>query len=340
MVAQLIEGFDTYAAGTIASGVLAGTEWNTSQAAATMATTTAVFANGRACLSLADLGSSAIFKVIPDNAIYWFGYRAQWTGLAANVQRNGVGLRGATSQLHIAINNLGQVVVIRGGVVLYTSAVTVPVSTWVYLDALYNRTAGTLDLYISNTFVTQVTGIVSIGAISQAAVGTVNIGGGGGGGALFFDDIVFVSGGVRYGEVGVVLISPTADQPGNDWTLTGGASGFGILDNTPPVAGQYIEAVNVGDISDFTIPALPVGVFQVFAVKNYYRSSKTTAGTADVRSRLLTGATTTPGATNSVSQTNFTSYFDVYDLNPGTGLPFVPADFAAANIKIGYERVA
>ena len=342
---QVIEGWDTYATGAITSaapGPIEGSEWTPSPYSGTtggVSVSSTNPGNGTRSIFMNGFAIGLSQAVIDDN-IYCWGMRISCASFSAGGTRYGAGIIGATTNLHLAIDGTGHPVLVRGSTVLWTAPNPVAGATYQYLDAVYNRSLGTCEVYLNNNLLDTVAGIVSIGAINSARVGNVPLIAIASNPQTYIDDVYFNAGNDRWGEIGVILLAPDADTAQADWTPTGVASGFQALDNVPPNSGQYIEAVNVGDVSTFEIPETPVGTFQVFAVKHYFRAQKTTAGAADVEGRLEVGGNVYVGANRTVIQGAYTSYSDLYELNPDTGLPWVPADFIGGNVLIGYERTA
>lgn len=335
MVNQVIEGFDVYPVG--ASGVWnVGTTWqNVGSDVGNVTTTNA--ANGTRCFNPGSTGAVASYfrQVIPDDNIYTWGFRFLSTNHSNN-QQSGAGIFG-TVFLWATCDSAGRIIITRNDVTIWTSAVALPTATQNYIVCQYNKAAGTVEVYLNNTLLDTVVGVVSIGTIQYAATGTRA--GAFSSSGVFLDDMYWNSGaGGSWGEIAALPLFGTSNGVAQDWTVTGAASAFQAIDNVPALAGEYIEAAVVGDISDFVLPALPVGIFQVFAVKHQYRGQKTAAGASDVRGRVTAGAAVSPGTSHSLTQSTYADYQDTYELNPDTGLPWVPGDFAGGNVQIGYER--
>lgn len=341
MANQILEGWDTYATGD-ASSALAGSTWLLSASGTSgPAITNAEYANGTRSLLTGTAVPKYVYKAIADNNIYCFGYRARIGTFGISGYLSGVGLSGATATLSLSFNENALPVLVRGTTIIWTGPNPVANNTWQYIDCIYNRTAGTCDIFLNGNFITQVTGVVSIGAIQQARVGGVSSQTGSNRHANFYiDDIYFNSGNERWGDIGAVLLMPNADLGGNTWSVVGTASGFQVLDNVPFNPAQYLEAVNVGDISAFNIPETPLGTFQVFSVQHRYVAQKSSAGVSDMRGFLQINAASYAGSTVSLVQGTYTTYQDEYLVNPATGLPWVPADFIGGNVALGYERIA
>jgi hypothetical protein len=345
MTNQVMEGFDTYPTGAISSttpGPIEGSEWTPSPYSGTaggLSISSANPANGTRSLFFNGF-AIGLSQSIADDSAYAWGMRISCSSFAAGGIQYGAGLIGASSSLYLSLNSTGQPILRRGGTTLWTAPNAVPNSTYQYLDAVYDRTGGTCEIYLNGNLLDTVTSITSIGTISAARVGNVPLTSAASHPNTYIDDVYFNTGGDRWGEIGVIILAPDADTAQADWTPVGVTDGYEALDNVPPNSGQYIEGVNVGDISTFTIPETPVGTFQVFGVRHYFRGQKTTAGSSEVQGRIEVGGNDYAGAIRTVIQGSYSSYSDLYETNPDTGLPWVPSDFVGDNVLIGYERTA
>lgn len=343
MTNVVLDGFDTYPTGDVSTGtnVLTGSPWQLSTFSGTtsgITVSTTAPANGTRSLFWNGF-AIGISQPIPDNAVYCWGFRIRCAAFTAGGTVYGCGIIG-TVALFLSIDSTGHPILRRGATTIWTAADPVAAGTYQYLDAVYDRTGGTCLIYLNGTLIGTVNSITSIGTITTARVGNILLTANSSHTSTYVDDVYFNSGNDRYGEIGVIILAPNADLGGNQWTVNGVASGFQALDNVPENAAQYIEAVNVGDISGFDLPETPLGTFQIFTVVNRYRAQKTDAGAGEMRGFLQIGAGSYAGANRVLVQGTYTSYDDRYDLNPATGLPWVPADFVANNTALGYERTA
>ena len=326
--------------------------WGTYEA---IATATALVGSGWVVLS-AGSGSPSIFRdaagswfrvsatqhrygrAIIDDDIYCVGHRVYIEGaLGAGNINIGPGLIGAVSTLSIGLSALAQPVLNRGGVAIYTAPDSLSFGVANYLDFVYNRALGTCDFYLNNTLLTTVAGIVSIGAINSLYVGSRS-GFASPAGLVRISDLYWNSGNERWGDMSVVRLPPDADVAGGGWTVTGAATGSAALDNVPGLTTEYIEADVVGDISEYEIPSLPPGVFQIHNVRHQYRAQKTTAGDSNVQGGLVVNGVDYLGADNVMLEGTYENYFDNYPVNPNTGVAWVPTDFDADKVQLRYER--
>lgn len=330
---DFMEGFDLYPA---AAAWNDGTQWVRPTAGYTVTTTNA--RNGRTCLAMSGVPFSFVSRLrraISDGPIKAFGFALIVTDASSIPSANVSGIGGGTlaTTINFGINATGNLLVRLGGTVLYTSPLAIPLNTWTYIDAVYVKATQELAVYLNNTPLTVVTGI-NVATFNEFCIGGTQASNSGG---WSVDDIYVNDGNERWGDIGVLVVKASANAAPQDWTAVGGTA-FSTLGNTPPVAGRYIESAAVGNNSRFDMPVLPVGVFQVFNVDHVYRGSKTDAGDSSVRGSLVVGGTQYNGAANALPQTTPSYFRDQYPINPATGIAWVPADFAAVNIKTNYER--
>lgn len=135
-----------------------------------------------------------------------------------------------------------------------------------------------------------------------------------------------------FGTCRVVDMTPDADISLN-WALTGGASGFSILDVAPPNDANYIASASgvaayVASLSD-----LPIDVTTVKALQTVYRSDKSDAGDGNVQASLISSGTTGDG-TDRPQTTAFTFYSDPYDADPHTSAGWTVAAANAVELKL------
>lgn len=137
------------------------------------------------------------------------------------------------------------------------------------------------------------------------------------------------------GSVLVTNLTPASDISLN-WGLTGGATGFGILDNIPPDDAKFIYArydvppagPYVGSLTD-----LPVDTTTVKAVITYVRAAKTDGGDGSLQVGIISDGDTGLGSDRPITVAQ-TYWRDVFELDPATGAPWLPAAVNAANIQI------
>lgn len=140
------------------------------------------------------------------------------------------------------------------------------------------------------------------------------------------------------GSVLVTNLSVTADTALN-WTPSSGTNGYSILDNIPPVDSTYISAgtgpipgAYQGALSD-----LPSDVTSVKALITYARAAKADGGDGSLQVSLVSDPLGTPATVDGSNRpitTAQTYWRDIFQTDPKTSVPWLPAAVNAANIKI------
>jgi hypothetical protein len=221
----------------------------------------------------------------------------------------------------------------------------VPVVTaqgWYHIEAKFAHTgAGTFTYEVRVEGVTVLTGnavTVRNFDIAQCAAFHVEIGGGAQ--QNYLKDLVIWNGAGAtnnnfLGSVLVTNLLPASDVALN-WGLTGGANGYGILDNIPPDDAKFIYARHdvppagpyVGTLTD-----LPVDTTSVKAVITFVRAAKTDGGDGSLQVGVISNGDTGLGSDRPITIAQ-TYWRDVFELDPDTGAAWLPAAVNAAEIQI------
>lgn len=139
------------------------------------------------------------------------------------------------------------------------------------------------------------------------------------------------------GSVLVAGLSVTSDAALN-WTPSSGATGYEILDNVPPVDTTYISAGDpppspyVGGLSN-----LPADVTSVKGLITYVRAAKSDGGDGSLQVGMISDPAGTPstvlGADRPITVAQ-TWWMDVFETDPETSAPWLPAAVDLAQIQI------
>lgn len=343
------DGFNTYPINSgppaVAFNALDGSQWNVNATSETTNAYRVDTVGGRRAFGAASNSALAnpynIYAILPDDNIYCFGAAIYSGGWHNGSVTNCISLYGATSRLWLGVNATGNIILRRGtnnsATYLYTGSTQLGTGVWHYLDCVYNRSAGTAEIYLNNTLVTTVTSIASIGIIQTGRVGAnTNVANTS---FTYWTDVIFNQGNDRFGMCSVVPLDNIADGV-TDWTNNGASDGYEILNNVPPDTGEYIEAASPGDEGQYTVGPTPDVTWQILAVKHQYRGVKTTSADGDVTGGLVVNGTVYDGDNNSMAESTWNNFQDYYDLNPDTGQPWLPQDFAGGNVSLNYRRTA
>lgn len=134
------------------------------------------------------------------------------------------------------------------------------------------------------------------------------------------------------GSVSVVNLTPSSDVA-LTWALSGGSTGFSLVNESPPVDSSFISAV-------FPAPAidkmgqtnLPADVTSVRTLMTLVRARKTDGGDGSLQVGLISGASTALGANRAIT-TAPTYYSDIQETDPATGASWLPTAVDASNIQ-------
>lgn len=140
------------------------------------------------------------------------------------------------------------------------------------------------------------------------------------------------------GSVIVQNLTTTSDIALN-WTPSVGSNGYSILDNIPPVDSEYIFAEDsplpppyVGTLSD-----LPPEVTSVKALVTFVRAAKNDGGDGSLQVGLISDPDGTPATvlgTNRPITVAQTYWRDVFEVDPATSAPWLPAAVNDAQVQI------
>lgn len=137
------------------------------------------------------------------------------------------------------------------------------------------------------------------------------------------------------GSVLVINLVPDADTTLNGWTPSTGTTGFPILSDIPPDDTKFITAA-VGQINTQykgSVSNLPSNVTSVKGVITYVRAAKTDGGDGSLQNGVISGSSTGLGANRPITVAQ-TYWQDVFELDPATTNPWLPAAVNAMNYQI------
>lgn len=135
------------------------------------------------------------------------------------------------------------------------------------------------------------------------------------------------------GTANIYTLRPTSDVSLN-WTPSTGTTGWDLIDENDPVSdADFISAADpppspaVFDVTD-----LPPDIVTVKALLPFVRTRKIDGGDGNVQLGL-TGTLTDLGTDRPIT-TAFTSYWDVSELSPDTGVSWTPTEVNNVNLEI------
>lgn len=254
---------------------------------------------------------------------------------------------GNSSLFQLAIQPNGAINIVQNapGTVIETSGVpVVTANAWWHIEIKETTGAGTgaIEVRVEGQTVITATGL-ALGATNVGIVGFGHPFGAGAGTAAYFKDIVIwdTSGAHNNDFLGSVLVTsliPNADINTN-WNLTGAASRFAALANSPPLdATQYITAVNpppaayVAGLTD-----LNADVTSVRAIMSMIRATKTDGGDASLQAGIISSPAAAPatvlGANRPITVAE-TYWRDIFETDPKTGASWLPGAVNLAQLQI------
>lgn len=137
------------------------------------------------------------------------------------------------------------------------------------------------------------------------------------------------------GDAKVGVLYPIADLAQADWLKSTGVSGYALIDETTPDDADYIYSSVDGDMSEFTLTALPGNTADVIGYCALPRLLKTDAGSVQVAAQFGVGSDWT--AMDALPATTAATYWPfVSTVDPSTSAPYSNA----ASPKLRLERVA
>lgn len=137
-----------------------------------------------------------------------------------------------------------------------------------------------------------------------------------------------------FGPQRVILAFASGDTAQDDWTFTGAASGAEAIDEVPPDGDtSYIQAISVGDISEYTMPTLPSEAGNISAVYIPAMAKISDAGTGNLQVSLVSDGDVAAGADHPLT-TAYTYYGDVFQVNPATGNKWGKSALEDALLKV------
>ncbi len=227
--------------------------------------------------------------------------------------------------------------------VLTTTNPVITANGWYHMEVVVNNTADTVEVRIEG--ITVLSGTITISAdISQVFWGsrTSIISAGY---QWYLKDAVIWDGAGSFNNdfLGSVLVNnlvPTADIALN-WTPSTGTTGFGILDNIPPVDTTFLSApYNAGAYEDPYVGAmsdLPVETTSVKGVITFVRAAKSDGGDGTLQVGIISDPSGTPatvlGADRAITVAQ-TYWRDVFEVDPKTSTLWLPAAVNAAQIQL------
>ena len=134
---------------------------------------------------------------------------------------------------------------------------------------------------------------------------------------------------------GVLMVD--SDTAQSDFVLSAGASGYQLLNDTPPDDATFISTESATARSDFGLANGAENISEILTVRPFVRAQKDDAGSALIAPSMVSGAS--KASVDGQPITTAPAYYDNnVPLNPATSAPWTRAELDAAFEAI--ERVA
>lgn len=140
------------------------------------------------------------------------------------------------------------------------------------------------------------------------------------------------------GQCRVETIFPASDTAQADWTKVGDSDGFDCIDNVPPDGDTtYIQAADIGDISEFGLASLPPETAKIVAVYVPTLGKIDGAGVGAIKTGMKSGSDLVQSGEITLT-TAYTYWGAVFETDPATDEPWTKAGLEAALLH--YEKTA
>jgi len=235
---------------------------------------------------------------------------------------------GTTVQDQVRINGTGHVELWRGtSTSLATSTVALGFDTAYYLEWLLtiHGSTGVSTVRIDGVPVVSVSGantqMTGNALANRLRLGNltavVSLG------DLDIDDVYVCTNQTTFlGDCRVDYLAPTGDGTYQDWTPSTGTAHYALVDELAPNGDtDYLANATPGARESHHFPSLPsIPNPQIRGVQHAFCARKDDAGTRQLRSLLVSGATTQVGSTVHTQALSYVSYQELYETDPQTGL--------------------
>lgn len=129
-------------------------------------------------------------------------------------------------------------------------------------------------------------------------------------------------------NIRVETLLPDAAGTYSQFTCSTGTNHQALVDEAPMNVSDYNLSDVVGNMDTYNVGALSQQFLQIYGLNVTGYLCKSDAGAREGANMIRTNSTDVVGATRALS-TTFTTYTDVYELNPVTGLPWTVTEINA-----------
>lgn len=253
----------------------------------------------------------------------------------------------------LSIDSTGRIVAKNvSGTVIGTSTLPAVTATgWYHIESkiVINAATGSIEVRVEGQTVLNLTNInTGSTAVSQIACTGYSLGGDTKNTQHWMKDLVVWNnlGSLNNTFLGPVLVTnlvPTGDAALN-WTPSTGTNGWSILDNIPPDDTKYLSApYNAGGPPFYPSPYkgilsdLPIEAVTVKGLVSFVRAAKADGGDGSIQVGIISDPSGAPATALGVDRpiTVAQTYWrDIFEVDPKTGVPWLPAAVNAAQIQL------
>lgn len=211
--------------------------------------------------------------------------------------------------------------------------------SYIEVKATAGAGTGSVEVRVNGNIVVNVTGLTITGPFTRFGIGKAGTSGFTAAGMRFDDWVVWDNTGSInndfLGDRRCVTQFVNADGSPSQWAASAGLP-YQCIDETTPSDTDYIQANNVGDISEFGKEPIGVQTNDIAAVAVIARALKTDAGTSDFRLGVNASGTVANSAPFSPN-TTVAYYTSVFNRNPNGDIPWTKSAFDAATLRVTRE---
>jgi hypothetical protein len=136
------------------------------------------------------------------------------------------------------------------------------------------------------------------------------------------------------GSVSVFRLTPNSDVTLGGWTTSSGATGYNLINESPPVDTSYVQAdITPPAPCEFNLTNLPPDITSVRGLMTLVRAQKTDGGDADLQVSVGSAGSYANGADRPIT-TAFTYWYDIQEEDPATSALWTPAAVDSATLQL------
>lgn len=209
----------------------------------------------------------------------------------------------------------------------------------VEIRAVFDAALGSVQIRVEGVEVLNVTNVNTLGGNPGPCAQVRNGNSSGATSSFFVKDYIIWDGTGTYnndfiGSCSVVRLTPNADITLGGWTTSSGATGWNLINETPPNDSSFISAADPPPApAQFSLTNLPTDVTAVRGLMMFGRMRKTDGGDGNVQMSLISGVATANGANRPIT-TAYTYWSDISETDPATSIPWLPSAVDAATIQV------